>query len=99
MGNKPSTLASIVCRIDGRRPLVVSGSSLRGVERLMDAHTRQHVIGGVVIVIALAHFIWSSQIAEFNSNRSSLRINPTTVLGVRVLGVFLLLMGLLAAFT
>jgi hypothetical protein len=67
--------------------------------RLMDTHTQQHVVGGVVIVIALAHFIWPSQIAEFNSQRPSLRINPTTVTGVRILGAALLLIGLLAVLT
>jgi hypothetical protein len=65
----------------------------------MHTHTQQHVIGGVLIVIALAHFIWPSQIAEFNSQRPSIRINPTTVSGVRDLGVALLLMGLLAVLT
>jgi asparagine N-glycosylation enzyme membrane subunit Stt3 len=65
----------------------------------MHNHTQQHVIGGVLIVIALAHFIWPSQIAEFNSQRPSIRINPTTVSGVRALGVVLLLMGLLAVLT
>jgi asparagine N-glycosylation enzyme membrane subunit Stt3 len=65
----------------------------------MHNHTQQHVIGGVLIVIALAHFIWPSQIAEFNSQRPSIRINPTTVSGVRALGVVLLLMVLLAVLT
>jgi hypothetical protein len=65
----------------------------------MQTPTQQHVIGGVLIVIALAHFIWPSRIAEFNSNCPSLRINPTTVSGVRALGVFLLLFGLLAVLT
>ncbi|MFZ0872241.1 MAG: hypothetical protein WAM90_16135 [Rhodanobacter sp.] len=65
----------------------------------MHTHTQQQVIGGVVLVIALAHFIWPSRIAEFNSQRQSLRINPTTVLGVRILGVVLLLIGVLAVLT
>ena len=63
------------------------------------AHTQQQVIGGVVLVIALAHFIWAARIAEFNSQRQSLRISPTTVFGVRLLGVVLLLIGLLEVLT
>jgi hypothetical protein len=59
---------------------------------------QKHLLGGVVIVIALAHFIWAKRIAEFN-NRRPLFNNPFTVFNVRALGVFLLFMRLLALMT
>lgn len=64
----------------------------------MDKQTQQHLIGIVVVLIGLAHQVWPGQLAEINKRRA-LVIYPTTVLGVRFLGVFLLLFGLLAVLT
>lgn len=64
----------------------------------MDKHTQQYLIGIVLILISLAHQVWPSQLAEINKRRA-LAIYPSTTLGVRILGVFLLLFGLLAVLT
>ena len=64
----------------------------------MDKHTQQHLIGIVVILMGLGHLIWPYQLAEINKRRA-LAIYPSTILGVRILGVFLLLFGLLAVLT
>jgi hypothetical protein len=64
----------------------------------MDKHTQQYLIGIVLIFIGLAHQVWPSQLAEINKRRA-LAIYPSTTLGVRILGVFLFLFGLLAVLT
>ena len=64
----------------------------------MDKQTQQHLIGVVVVLMGLAHQVWPTQLAEINKRRA-LAIYPSTTLGVRVLGVFLLLFGLLAVLT
>ena len=64
----------------------------------MDKQTQQHLIGVVVLLMGLAHLVWPTQLAEINKRRA-LAIYPSTTLGVRVLGVFLLLFGLLAVLT
>ena len=64
----------------------------------MDKQTQQHLIGVVVLLMGLAHQVWPTQLAEINKRRA-LAIYPSTTLGVRVLGVFLLLFGLLAVLT
>jgi len=64
----------------------------------MDKHTQQHLIDIVVILMGLAHQIWPAQLAEINQRRA-LAIYPSTPLGVRILGVFLILFGLLAVLT
>ena len=64
----------------------------------MDKQTQQHLIGVVVMCIGLVHQVWPSQLAEINKRRA-LAIYPSTAIGVRILGVFLLLFGLLAVLT
>jgi hypothetical protein len=64
----------------------------------MDKQTQQFLIGIVLTLIGLAHQIWPSQLAEMNKRRA-LAIYPSTTLGVRILGAFLLLFGLLAVLT
>jgi len=64
----------------------------------MEKHTQQHLIGIVVILMGLAHQVWPVQLAEINKRRA-LPIYPSTTLGVRILGIFLLLFGLLAVLT
>jgi hypothetical protein len=64
----------------------------------MDKHTQQQLIGMVLMLIGLAHQVWPAQLAEMNRRRA-LPIYPSTTLGVRILGVFLLLFGLLAVLT
>ena len=64
----------------------------------MDKHTQQQIIGIVLVLIGLAHQIWPSHLAEINKRRA-LPIYPSTTFGVRILGVFLLLFGLLAVLT
>jgi uncharacterized membrane protein len=64
----------------------------------MDKQTQQHLIGIVVVCIGLAHQVWPSQLAEINRRRA-LVIYPSTSTGVRILGAFLLLFGLLAVLT
>jgi len=64
----------------------------------MDKHTQQQIIGIVLVLIGLAHQIWPSHLAEINRRRA-LPIYPSTTLGVRILGAFLLLFGLLALLT
>ena len=64
----------------------------------MDKHTQQVLIGTVLTLIGLAHQVWPSQLAEMNKRRA-LAIYPSTTLGVRILGAFLLLFGLYAALT
>ena len=64
----------------------------------MDKHTQQQLIGLVVLLIGLAHQVWPSQLAEINRQRA-LFIYPSSALGVRILGAFLVLFGLLAVLT
>lgn len=64
----------------------------------MDQSTQQHLIGLVLMLIGLAHQVWPSQLADINRRRA-LPVYPSSDLGVRLLGGFLLLFGLLAILT